>query len=88
MRCASRNSAFCTLHSALSTNSLSLGVKYYAPSQLSLRLGHATALTPPRGVIHYRVAASLPLEGAFKAFLSEEGGFAAGKDGRSQLSAE
>ena len=27
---------------------------------VSLRLGHATALTPHRGVIHYRGAASLP----------------------------
>ena len=27
---------------------------------VSLRLGHATALTVPRTVIHYRVAASLP----------------------------
>ena len=29
------------------------------PSRASLRLGHATALTPHRGVIHYRGAASL-----------------------------
>ena len=28
----------------------------------SLRLGHAAALTCPRHVIHYRAAASLPLE--------------------------
>ena len=28
----------------------------------SLRLGHATALTRPRRVIHSRAAASLPLE--------------------------
>ena len=28
----------------------------------SLRLGHATALTSHRDVIHYRVAASLPLK--------------------------
>ena len=27
---------------------------------VSLRLGHAAALTAPRAVIHYRVAASLP----------------------------
>ena len=33
---------------------------------VSLRLGHAAALTPHRGVIHYRVAASLPREGGFR----------------------
>ena len=34
---------------------------------VSLRLGHATALTVPRTVIHYRVAASLPTgEGFYK----------------------
>ncbi len=32
----------------------------FAKSTLSLRLGHATALTVPRTVIHYRVAATLP----------------------------
>ena len=32
---------------------------FLGPSRVSLRLGHATALTPPRGVIHYRGAASL-----------------------------
>ena len=30
------------------------------PPCLACGLGHATALTPHRGVIHYRVAASLP----------------------------
>ncbi|MBQ9151931.1 MAG: hypothetical protein IJX72_06745, partial [Clostridia bacterium] len=29
---------------------------------LACGLGHAAALTPHRGVIHYRVAASLPLK--------------------------
>jgi hypothetical protein len=31
----------------------------------SLRLGHKTALTVPRTVIHYRFAASLPCEAGF-----------------------
>ena len=31
---------------------------------VSLRLGHATALTPHCGVIHYRVATSLPPGGS------------------------
>ena len=31
-----------------------------AVTPVSLRLGHAAALTAPRAVIHYRVAASLP----------------------------
>ena len=33
---------------------------------VSLRLGHATALTPHCGVIHYRGAASLPHRGRLR----------------------
>ena len=38
---------------------------------VSLRLGHAAALTPHRGVIHYRVAASLPHEGGLYRLVSD-----------------
>ena len=42
---------------------------------VSLRLGHATALTPHRGVIHYRVATSLPLGGNLSEFNLFKGQF-------------
>ena len=38
----------------------------------SLRLGHASALTVHRTVIHYLVVASLPRKGRLKHHLSDE----------------
>ena len=41
-------------------SSVLISAKRLIKPPVSLRLGHATALTPHRGVIHSRVAASLP----------------------------
>ena len=43
-----------------------------AVTPVSLRLGHAAALTAPRAVIHYRVAASLPGLGEGKGYTASD----------------
>ena len=48
--------------------------KFLTPNgaSVSLRFGHATALTVPRTVIHYRSAASLPPGGSLKIHLRKK----------------